>query len=74
MPVILFNVTEVEFSRYQILWTTPSFTNIAEHLLIYKQVKVILTILILFIPFLMLQKKFMYVKVYLILLVKINTP
>lgn len=40
LPVIMVNVTEVESSRYQIVWTTPSFTNIAEHLLIYKQVKV----------------------------------
>ena len=41
LPVIMVNVTEVEPSRYKIVWTTPSFTNLAEHLLIYKQVKVI---------------------------------
>ena len=42
LPVIMVNVTEVESSRYQIGWSTPSFTHIAEHLLIYKQVKVII--------------------------------
>lgn len=38
-PVIFVNVTEVETSKYKILWSTPSFSNILEHILIYKQVK-----------------------------------
>ena len=39
-PGILSNVTEIESSKYKLDWETPSFTNILEHLLIYKQVKV----------------------------------
>ena len=39
-PVIFENVSEVESAKYKILWTTPSFSNIQEHMLIYKQVKV----------------------------------
>ena len=42
-PGILSNVTEIESSKYKLDWETPSFTNILEHLLIYKQVKVWLT-------------------------------
>lgn len=38
-PVIFENVSEVESAKYKILWTTPSFSNIQEHMLIYKQVK-----------------------------------
>ena len=40
VPVISSNVTEVESGKYQILWSTPSFAEIVEHALVYKQVKV----------------------------------
>ena len=40
MPVIFVNVTEVETSKYKIMWQTPTFSNILEHSIIYKQVKV----------------------------------
>ena len=40
MPVIFVNVTEVETSKYKIMWHTPTFSNILEHSIIYKQVKV----------------------------------
>ena len=39
-PRISNNITEVDISKYKFNWVTPSFTNILEHLLIYKQVKV----------------------------------
>jgi len=39
MPVFGPNVTEVEPSKFLLEWATPSFTNILEHSLIYKQVK-----------------------------------
>ena len=39
-PRISDNITEVDISKYKVNWMTPSFTNILEHLLIYKQVKV----------------------------------
>ena len=39
-PRISDNITEVDISKYKFNWMTPSFTNILEHLLIYKQVKV----------------------------------
>jgi len=38
-PRISHNITEVDISKYKFNWLTPSFTNILEHLLIYKQVK-----------------------------------
>lgn len=38
-PSITSNVTEAESSKYKLDWRTPSYTNILEHLLIYKQVK-----------------------------------
>ena len=41
MPVFVPNVTEIEPSKFLLEWTTPSFSNILEHRLIYKQVKVI---------------------------------
>jgi len=39
MPVFVPNVTEIEPSKFLLEWTTPSFSNILEHRLIYKQVK-----------------------------------
>ena len=41
MPVFGPNVTEIEPSKFLLEWATPSFSNILEHSLIYKQVKVI---------------------------------
>jgi len=38
-PVFGPNVTEVEPSKFLLEWTTPTFSNILEHSLIYKQVK-----------------------------------
>ena len=43
-PRISNNITEVDNSKYKFNWMTPSFTNILEHLLIYKQVKVVMVI------------------------------
>ena len=40
-PVFGPNVTEIEPSKFLLEWATPSFSNILEHSLIYKQVKVI---------------------------------
>ena len=34
------NVTEIVASKYRIEWTTPSYSHVVEHALIYKQVKV----------------------------------
>jgi len=39
MPVFVPNVTEIEPSKFLLKWATPSFSNILEHSLIYKQVK-----------------------------------
>ena len=39
-PVVSPNVTEVEVGKYLMEWTTPSFAEIVEHALVYKQVKV----------------------------------
>lgn len=38
-PVFGPNVTEIEPSKFRLEWATPSFSNILEHSLIYKQVK-----------------------------------
>jgi len=38
-PVVSPNVTEVEVGKYLMEWTTPSFAEIVEHALVYKQVK-----------------------------------
>eukprot|EP00090_Calanus_glacialis_P006877 TRINITY_DN15378_c0_g1_i1.p1 TRINITY_DN15378_c0_g1~~TRINITY_DN15378_c0_g1_i1.p1 ORF type:complete len:468 (-),score=49.34 TRINITY_DN15378_c0_g1_i1:75-1478(-) len=38
-PVFGPNVTEIEPSKFLLEWATPSFSNILEHSLIYKQVK-----------------------------------
>jgi hypothetical protein len=45
MPVFVPNVTEIEPSKFLLEWATPSFSNILEHSLIYKQVKVIYPVL-----------------------------
>ena len=39
-PVVSPNVTEIVASKYRIEWTTPSYSHVVEHALIYKQVKV----------------------------------
>ena len=41
MPVFGPNVTETESYKFLLEWATPSYSNILEHSLIYKQVKVI---------------------------------
>ena len=39
-PAVSSNVTEMVASKYRIEWTTPSYSHVVEHALIYKQVKV----------------------------------
>jgi len=38
-PAVSSNVTEMVASKYRIEWTTPSYSHVVEHALIYKQVK-----------------------------------